>query len=194
MMNDDAPTQESDDLPEVDLSFVDRAEARLEEVSAVTKFKAPELMHLFNYGQLMAAKAKATLSARHQSALAQSEALAADISLNRAPALLLSKGLTTARSPAGSEDLRKSVVAADPEYIALQKRINDLKAGVEYFSIRAKTLERAFSAVKAIYGDSQWMPNPTLNNGAPPPRENRNPQAEAGRGNSAYNGFGGARI
>lgn len=159
-------TETPDDklLDDLDLTLLDEAERRLDEVAIVTKLKAPELLNLFNYGHLTAQKARARFSQRLTAVTIAQEALAADIALNKAPEILKAKGLATARSPGGSEDLRKNVIAADPEYQAISRRVNDLKNGLDLFTIRARACERAFSAVKAIYGERD-LPNPNLAGG-----------------------------
>jgi hypothetical protein len=157
--------QVSDDqlLDGIDLSLLTSGERRIDEVATATKFKGSELMNLFNQAHLTAQRARATLYARVQELELRSDALAAMIALERAPAYLREKGLIGARSPGGSEDQRQAVVAADPEYIAIRSRILALKMGVEEFTIRARSMERSFSAIKCIYSDYS-LPNPNLNN------------------------------
>jgi hypothetical protein len=152
-------SDEVDLLEGIDLAVLEEAERRMHEVASVTKFKAQELLDLFNHAHLAASRARAVFLRASQKAESALEALAADIALNRAPAILKEKGLVSPRSPGGSEDLRQSVVQADPEYREMREQIIDLKAGVETFSVRARAMEKAFSAVKAVFLDKE-LPNP----------------------------------
>lgn len=144
-----------DDLP---MAALENAERRLGEVAIVTRYKAPELMSVLNDGYVVAAKARAILA--RQVALRETalDALRALISLERAPRYLQEQGLATGRSPAGSEDQRKAIIARDPEYQQATNELTELRALMEVYAIRAKALDRAFAAVKAIYGDRVTNP------------------------------------
>lgn len=150
-------------LDHIDFAFLEDGERRINEVAIATKFKGQELMNLFNQAHLAAQKARSALHGRVAELEQEAETLAALISLVRAPAKLKELGVLSARSPGGSEDQRQAVIAMDPEYLALRERILNLKAGVEDYTIRARGMERAFSAVKAIYMDRD-LPNPNLGN------------------------------
>jgi len=162
---------EIDLLEGIDLSVLEEAERRMHEVASVTKFRAQELLDLFNHAHLAASRARAVFLRASQRAESSLEALAADISLNRAPAILKEKGLVSPRSPGGSEDLRQSVVQADPEYREMREQLIDLKAGVETFSVRARAMEKAFSAVKAVFLDKE-LPNPGVSHRMTPIDDN----------------------
>lgn len=170
-------------LEGVDLSTLEEGERRMHEVASVTKFKAQELLNLFNHAHLAASRARAGFLRASQRMESAIEALSADISLNRAPEVLKEKGLVSPRSPSGSEDLRQSVVQADPQFRAMKEQLIDLRSGAEFFTVRARAMEKAFSAVKAVFLDKD-LPNPTLNhrmnqddNERPPAINNRQPQA-----------------
>lgn len=174
-------------LKAVDLSVLEHGEARVHEVAIVTKFKAPELLSTYNLAHLTAQKARGILHTRVAELEAQLEALAAVIALERAPVKLKELGVLSPRSPGGSEDQRQAVVQSDPEYRALKERILDLKAGVEEFTIRARSMEKAFSAVKAIYMDRD-LPNPNLHNPVDkPPEAQPTPQRRGGFGAPRFN-------
>lgn len=162
---------EIDLLEGIDLSVLEEAERRMHEVASVTKFRAQELLDLFNHAHLAASRARAVFLRASQRAESSLEALAADIALNRAPAILKEKGLVSPRSPGGSEDLRQSVVQADPEYREMREQLIDLKAGVETFSVRARAMEKAFSAVKAVFLDKE-LPNPGVSHRMTPIDDN----------------------
>ncbi len=185
-------TADEDLLNDIDFSFLVDGERRIDEVAIATKFKGSELMNLFNQAHLAAQKARSTLYARVQALEVTCDALAATIALEKAPAYLKERGLVSARSPGGSEDQRQAVVNSDPDYIAMRKRILNLKAGVEEYSIRARSMERCFSAVKCIFLD-HTLPNPTLNN-APAPRSSPEGQKTDSPPQSQHKGFGAARY
>lgn len=178
---------EVDLLEGIDLSVLEEGERRMHEVASVTKFKAQELLDLFNHAHLAASRARAVFLRASQRAESALEALAADIALNRAPAILKEKGLVSPRSPGGSEDLRQSVVQADPEYREMRDQLIDLKSGVETFSVRARAMEKAFSAVKAVFLDKE-LPNPGVSHRMTPvdddeqtaisPRQQQAPSAQ----------------
>lgn len=162
-------------IQHIDFTPLEEGERRIHEVATVTKMRGQELMNLYNLAHLAAQKGRAAVATQLSAAETAMAALAAEIALVRAPAELKRLGVLSSRSPGGSEDQRSHVIAMDPEYLAMKAQVLALKDAVESFAIRAKSMERAFSAVKAIYLDRE-LPNP--NTGNPVPR----PAVPQGRG------------
>ncbi len=146
------------DLSQLDTNALVYAESRLEDVATANAFKAPDLLAVFNAGYVVAAKARAIVSGQVDRKEADIQALKAVIALERAPKRLQELGLSTTRSPGGSADQRDAVIASDPDYVQAKRELSELVALAEYYRIRAWSLEKAFSAVKAIIGDRSVNP------------------------------------
>ena len=138
-------------LMKLEMRKVLLAESRADEVAIVTPAKAPELMATFNRGYLDASNlfAKAKLEqARAEDSVNQ---IRAEILIDRVPALLKEKGLTT------SADIRQALVESDPEYQEARERMARLDAMVEYLKGKMKFLENAYTSVKKIMDTGNWQ-------------------------------------
>jgi hypothetical protein len=138
-------------LMKLEMRKVLLAESRADEVAIVTPAKAPELMATFNRGYLDASNlfAKAKLEqARAEDSVNQ---IRAEILIDKVPALLKEKGLST------SADIRQALVEADPEYQEARERLARLDAMVEYLKGKMKFLENAYTSVKKIMDTGNWQ-------------------------------------
>lgn len=126
------------------------AEQRAEEIACVTPHKAPELLATFNRGYLDAANIFAKVKLEQARAEDDVAKIKAAILIDRAPALIKEKGLTS------SADIRQALVDADPEYQLAKERLAFLDATVEYVKGKMKFLENAYTSVKKIMDTGNW--------------------------------------
>jgi hypothetical protein len=171
------------------------AERRVQEVATVNSHKAPELLSVFNtaYFTLNDHLTKldlALVEARKAANLRRSVVI-----LDLVPQILKQKGLSSARSPGGSEDQRKAILDADEPYLVLMDTVAQLEAMHELLDGKRKGFEWAFTSVKKIIGgEPSWKDNGL----------NRNPNLSAGSTaervqpgqvvTGARAGFGGANV
>jgi len=132
----------------LDLTELQLAESRTKELAYVNKETAQELMYMFNHAY--AKVHEMLVSVRYEFEQAQTYAARrkAIVLLDIAPNILKEKGLLSSRSPAGSEDLRQSVLDIDAEYFDYQQKINALKALYQYLQGKTEALERNYYAAK----------------------------------------------
>lgn len=138
---------------EFDLTEVNRGLARELEVAAVTAFKAPELLSTFNRAHAQACEIAIQLQREVAAAKSATDRIRAVIILDRAPEVLRTKGLSSTKNPAGSEDLRQAVVDADPEYRTAVDQLDQLKAFYEFVKSKAKSLENSYMSVRRLLGE-----------------------------------------
>lgn len=147
------PVQRGDrELREISFSMkkVLIAEQRAEEIAICTPSKAPELLATFNRGYLDAANIHAKLKLEQARAEAEAAEIKAEILLDKAPAIVKAKGLTS------SVDIRQAIVDSDPEYQEARDRLDMLNASVEYVKGKMKFLENAYTSVKKIMDTENW--------------------------------------
>lgn len=147
-------------------------ESRKREVAYVNKETAPELMKIFNEGYCEAQRMMVQVSYEYTVALKEANKRKSIVILDKAPTILKEKGLVNARSPGGSEDLRRAVLEADEEYLALQEKATILELAYELLKGKAKGFEQSYLAVKKIYdisytglGNAHNLHNPVENYG-----------------------------
>lgn len=134
----------------LDMRMIFKAEGRLFELQGVTKAKAGELIGTYikawdeskNYlsvlnGELLRAKEK----------LKEVRGL---VVLDRAPEVLSKRGLSSARSPAGSEDLRDAVVHTDTDYKAAVECLAQVTTAAEYMDGKVEKFKMAYFAVNKL--------------------------------------------
>ena len=132
------------------------AEARLFEVATVTPHKANELLALFNNAFLIAGKGLVQARYQHVKAEQAVSKRRAVIVTDILPTKLQEKGLATARSPLGSEDIRAAFIEQDEDFIALTNRKDQIRAVVELLDLKKKAFENAYSSVKKILGENNY--------------------------------------
>lgn len=134
----------------VDMNRVYKAEARFCELQALTRAKAGELLRAFieawSDARLGLAKAQEQLN-KAKRRLRQVEGVAV---LDKAVRVLEEKKLISTRSPAGSEDLRKAVVATDPDVAAAAEAVEMLAAISDLLETKAEALKMAYFSVDRV--------------------------------------------
>ena len=134
----------------LDMRRIHKAEARLIELSGVTKDKAGELIYCFLESWGEARTYLAVLRQEFARSKQKLRTIRGIIVLDRAADLLASKGLASSRSPAGSEDLRDSVVNTDPDYLAAADVLAQVEAAVETMESKAEKLKMAYFAINKL--------------------------------------------
>lgn len=132
----------------VDARIVLLAEQRLGEVAYVNQATAPELAACFNKGANECGKILAKATHALNQAMRAADRRAAVVALDHAMDILTKKGLTSTKSPTGSDALRKAVVDTDEQYQAIMDRVDQLEAMQRLLSTKMKALERAFWQVR----------------------------------------------
>lgn len=151
----------------IDLRTVSAYEARLDEIAIVTKHKAPELLAMYNRAYLEVCKMSVTLEAELAAAERQRGEIRSKIILDEVPRILKEKGLATAKSPAGSEDLRSAVLDGDTKYQDAVELCEQIRCVIVLLRGKQKAFENAYTAVKKIMGEDAFdhHPNPRLSAG-----------------------------
>lgn len=150
------PAARSDSLLTFDITDLNKAERRCDEVASVTRVKAPELLSLFSKANAAASRLVVALTKEHSDAIIQLDRIKAEVLLDRAPQKLREKGLITTKSPAGSEELRQAVVNSDPQYVACLEKVSILDAMKRLIAIKAKLFDNSFTAIKKIMGEDAF--------------------------------------
>lgn len=126
-----------------DMRKIYKAEARMCELSGVTREKAGELLYTFIEAGDEARRYLATLHAEFSRCKQRLREIEAVIVLDKAADRLKQKGLTSTRSPAGSEDLRKAVVNQDPDYQQAADVLAQVEAAAEEMDSKVEKLRDA---------------------------------------------------
>lgn len=116
----------------------------------ITPGKAPELLSVLTVAFLDATRKVTLLASEVEQARRHTDSVKAIVMLDRAPRVLESKGLITARSPSGSQDQREAVLALDPDYKEACDRLNQIECFHELLKGKCKGIEWAFTAIKRI--------------------------------------------
>jgi hypothetical protein len=150
-----AGNKDGQDIP-IDMGHWAQLEARVIEIATVTPTKAPELLATFNRAALDLDKLGNMLELEYQLAVREAEKVRAEVLLDRVPKILQEKGLATAKSPMGSEDLRNAILAQDKDYEAAQDRADQLKAMMKMIRGKYDFFERAFRSVRTLVGEQNF--------------------------------------
>lgn len=134
----------------LDVRSVLKTEGRLQEIQAVTRLKAGELMHSFNQACLDSKKHVNEITKELAYAERHLAKVKAHVIFDKIPDFLSKKGLTNGKSPMGSEDLRTTLLNADDEFAEASEIVSGMKASIEFFEIRHKSFERAYYAVHKL--------------------------------------------
>lgn len=146
-------------LPGIDplklnIEWVLTVESRIQEIAFITPVKAPELISVFNkaFSELteMVAKVQYELQVAKQGV----EKARAICLIDRVPAILSEKGLTSSKSPMGSEDLRNAVLALDIDFNNALERVHQIQMLYTYLEGKKQAIDKAYMAVKAVSQDS----------------------------------------
>lgn len=134
----------------LDMRKIHKARSRLVELCAINRTKA---------GDFLATVIEAKTQARDYVALvryqvgrwkAKIKTIRGEIVLDKAPEMLKEKGLSSARSPAGSEDLRDSVVYTSSVHIEATEKLLQAEAALEYLETRVGELTEAYFSAQTI--------------------------------------------
>jgi hypothetical protein len=174
---------------EFELGSLLKVENRKAEIAYVNKETAPELLTAFNEAYCATKRMMNQINLEYMNSKRYADQRRAIVILDVVPEVLKRKGLSTTRSPGGSEDLRKAVLDLDTEYNALLDIVAVLETAYEFLNIKAKGFEWAYHAVKKIYDpSSSGLGNlsGSLTNGSPPNRDyeikiNDNPNSIIGK-------------
>lgn len=134
----------------VDMRRVYKAEARFFELQFLTREKAGELLKTFIEAWRDAREGHAKAQEQLNKAKRRVRRVEGQIVLDKAVGVLEQKKLITSRSPAGSEDLRKAVVAVDDEYAAACEVVEMLEAIRDLLDTKAEALNMAYFSVKQV--------------------------------------------
>ncbi len=159
------------------------------EISAVTPAKAPELLATFNVAYMDLSKMVTLLDTEVVWAKRTADKIKSVVILDRAPVILMQKGLVNAKNPAGSADLRDAVLLADEEYLKATDTLNTIETFRELLKGKLKGIEMAYTSVKKILGETNAH---NYGSGARLPAGNEG-NAQAGHV-VAREGFGKARL
>jgi hypothetical protein len=140
-------------------------EARIQEVACVTPTKAPELLATFNRCALDLDRLANQLELEHQLAMREAERLKGEILLDRVPNILAEKGLSTPKSPMGSEDMRNAVLSQQKDYQEQLDRADKLKAMTRMIRGKYDAFERAFRSVRTLVGEQNFNFSQSINGG-----------------------------
>lgn len=147
----------------LDVGSILAVESRIHEIAFVNPVKAPELISVFNkaFSELteMVAKVQYELQVAKQNV----EKARAICLLDRVPGILQEKGLTSTKSPMGSEDIRNAVLALDNDYNSALERVYQIQCMYTYLEGKKQAIDKAYMAVKAVSQDqSQYRHSPDL--------------------------------
>lgn len=162
---------------------VQAAESRLEDLRRANKSSAPELLSALNNGYLAASRIISHLKFEYTRIARAANKRKAIVMLDVAPTVLKEKNLITARSPAGNEDMRNSVLNCDDEYLEILEKADYIKMAIMLFEGKQEAINNALIAVRRIM-DPRGDYTPSYGNVIP---EN----AEAGK---EIDGFGRSRY
>ena len=159
----------------LDMTDLRQAEGRLGEVAFTNAARAPELLTAFNQAWLSTSRYLNLLEYEQDIADRRLAEIRAIVIIDKLPALLAEKGLATARSPLGSEDIRQAFLDRDPDYKRMQELIVVLRSYVSLLGTLKKAFENGLRAlvminkidnsVKKLLGNdptSGFRPNPNL--------------------------------
>lgn len=148
----------------LDMTEIRQADGRRQEVAMVNALRAPELLTLFNNAWLVTAKYLNYLEYELDVAVRRLAETKAVILLDKVPVILAEKGLASARSPLGSEDIRQAILDRDPDYKKVQEYISSVRCYVGLLEAYQTSFMNAYNSVKKILGTdtSSWRPNPNL--------------------------------
>ena len=134
----------------VDLTFAYQGEAKLQEIATATQTSAPYLASVFSRAYASLGRAFGALIHEVGSQTIASRKRRARIILDLAPHIAKEKGLSSARSPTGSEDVREAICYSDEEYCAVEEYRAALEAVKELVFIKLQAMRMGYEATRAI--------------------------------------------
>lgn len=137
----------------IDLRPISKVEVRIDEIQALTKEKAPELLSQFIIAWKELHQNMVLLTKELNDAKRHSDRVRGRLILDEIPKQLEVKGLATSRSPAGSADLREAMLTQNEEYQETLTRIDYLTAVIELLDGKLTAFDMAFTSIKKVIGD-----------------------------------------
>lgn len=144
----------------LDMTAIQTAESRISEVAFVTPHKAPELLAVFN--EVFLELTRYITKVEYEKGIAERTAnkIKAVILLDRVPAILKERGLST------SADLRNAVLDLDDDYNMALDKCDQLEAMSRLLKGKLDAIEMAYNSVKKIVGENAYnMNNRNLKHG-----------------------------
>jgi hypothetical protein len=145
---------------DIDITDIARIEHRVQEVSGVSKEKAPELLAAFNRAWLQLNSYLALLEKHLLVASRKTRQVRGRLLLDVIPKALEERGLST------SKDLRDAYLDTDNEYQKALEVEETIQCTIALLRGKQKGIEMAYNSVKKLYSDRQMGPNPWLSAGA----------------------------
>jgi hypothetical protein len=135
------------------------AERRIDEIAIANTHKAPELAACFTKAFSLLVDHLAVISKEKVKAENAVGIAKAIVVLDRAPEVLKAKGLVSAKNPAGSEDLRNSVLLLDVDYQQALETYQELEAYYQLIKNKKDTIDKAYMAVRKLMGEIERLDN-----------------------------------
>ncbi len=165
------PSADLDRDLEINMSEITYAEGRFDEIAIVNTHKAPELMSCFVKAYSWCVEHVTNISAEAVKAETAANFRKAEIILEEMPGILKEKGI----AGKSNEDYRNAIIAMDKKHIALMERLNHIEMYREMFKGKLNSLDRAYMAVRKIFGSSMDFKNPNLGSNHGPMGSNGGP-------------------
>lgn len=143
----------------IDMRDIFKTEGRIHELSSLTGPKSGEFMATFIQTWLYAQTQVIRMTKELADAKRYAEFVRGTCVLVRVPEELKNRGLLRAGNPAGSEDLRESVLDRDEEYAAARDVIAQLEAAVALLTVKCKGFDMAYTAAKKICDTQSTIQN-----------------------------------
>lgn len=140
----------------LDLRIVDKAEARTADIATLTPAKAPELLATFLKALTAAGKALAAVQYERARTERKLDRIRADLLIDQVPQILKDQGLSTPKSPLGSEDIRQAIIERDPNYQAAVDALDRIIALHELVKGKVRVMDSALSGVKRLLGENAY--------------------------------------
>lgn len=141
----------------IELKKVAVREARLAEVQFVKPGTAPELLAEYNEGFLEINDYLGVLRSELINSESELGRIRSKIILDEIPKILKERGLSSPRSPLGSEDLRNAILDGNDEYVEVRDRCHQIECVIELLKGKQKAFENAFTSIKKIMGEDAYM-------------------------------------
>jgi hypothetical protein len=151
----------------LDLSEIHASLARVEEIKVLTKFKAPELLTVFNKAFIEANKLVNEVELARVTAERTVDRTRARILLDKVPEILKAKGLSTPKSPMGSEDMRQAVLDCDDDYCGAVDALKQIEAALTHLKNYVKAIVFAYESVKKVLGEQAFNHSSGIGNNTP---------------------------
>lgn len=151
---------------QIDMSRVAYAVKRLPDIAITNAIKAPELIALFTEATLTLSRYQAQANYELERAITNSKRIRSRILLDEVPDEMSRRGLSSSRSPSGSEDQRSAVIEINPDYQKAIDTVAEIRAAAAFIEGTHSSMEKGyFAASKATTNTSHLRNNPILDNG-----------------------------